>query len=463
MFALWAPAVVEAQVTEQPTPTPAPTPTPTPTPTPEPTPTPTPNTEGQPTPPQGVEQPPPASDAPPAERTLEERVTQVEGLVEGMSESSAATNSVVDALRKIKLSGYVQGRYEWQNDASFGLGPTGLMGAPRGRNRFYVRRARLKTTYSGDLSEFVLQLDAAESVALRDAEASLVLNETVFGSAEPWELKITLGQFKVPFGFELLQSSSDRELPERARVITQLFPGERDRGMRLSGRYGIFRLNSALINGNFTTDTVHGAFDQTSWKDVAARLGVDLEWIVVGGSLHWGHTLKLAPARAATMTQAALPPVYSRYDRLRLGADTQLYFEIPGLGGLSLRGEAIWANDVNMDFSGMPEDRCQDQKSFGWYVTVVQNFGNYFGAALRFDQYDPYRKGLEGCPTGDRDPPEQRSRFADLDRVSTWSAAALVYFSGNLKGTINFDHVSEQGTQALLTDDILRFQLQARF
>ena len=74
-----------------------------------------------------------------------------------------------------------------------------------------------------------------DGVALRDAEASFHLtNENPwFPSATQWELKLTMGQFKVPFGFEVLQSSGDRELPERTAVIRALFPGERDRGLRL--------------------------------------------------------------------------------------------------------------------------------------------------------------------------------------------------------------------------------------
>ena len=91
-----------------------------------------------------------------------------------------------------------------------------------------MRRARLKTTYVGTLSEYVLQFDATgDGVVLRDAEASFhITNENPwFPSATEWELKLTMGQFKVPFGFEVLQSSGDRELPERTSVIRALYPG----------------------------------------------------------------------------------------------------------------------------------------------------------------------------------------------------------------------------------------------
>ena len=207
-----------------------------------------------------------------------------------------------------------------------------------------VRRGRLKATYVGDLSEYVLQIDATgDGVVLRDAEASFLLtnDNPWIPSATPWELKLTLGQFKVPFGFEVLQSSSDREMMERAAVIRAFFPGERDRGFRLQYIYDFFKLQAAIINGNFITGDIHGTADQSSWKDLVGRVGVDLDIVAVGVSVQQGRFLR--PTRAPSM---AMPVAgYERFSRFRLGADAQLYFDIPAVGGLVLRGEAIWQRD----------------------------------------------------------------------------------------------------------------------
>ena len=101
--------------------------------------------------------------------------------------------------------------------------------------------------YSGDNAEYLLQIDATgDGVVLKDGEATFVDTWTPLG------LRFTMGQFKVPFGYEVLQSSADREMPERARVIRALFPGERDRGARLTGTYQWFNFMAALVNGNFT-------------------------------------------------------------------------------------------------------------------------------------------------------------------------------------------------------------------
>ena len=102
-------------------------------------------------------------------------------------------------LKRLKFSGYIQGRYEWHDDADFGQELRSGSVVNRGTNRFLVRRGRLKATYVGDLSEYVLQIDATgDGVALRDAEASFLLtnDNPWMPSATPWELKLTLGQFK---------------------------------------------------------------------------------------------------------------------------------------------------------------------------------------------------------------------------------------------------------------------------
>src|SRR5450759_4992609 len=49
---------------------------------------------------------------------------------------------------------------------------------------------------------------------------------------------VKVGQFVKPFGFDVEQASSMRESPERAIFSGYFFPGERDRGVMLSGDLG---------------------------------------------------------------------------------------------------------------------------------------------------------------------------------------------------------------------------------
>jgi hypothetical protein len=434
-------------VAAQPTPPAEPTP---PTPPPDQPPTP----PAEPAAPAPAEQPPPAETAPEGD-SLEERLNNLAGQLESVTEPFPAMQADIVALKRLKFSGYIQGRYEWHDDADYGL-DSSKTPPQRGTNRFYVRRGRLKTTYVGTLSEYVLQFDATgDGLALRDAEASFhITNENPwFPSATEWELKLTMGQFKVPFGFEVLQSSGDRELPERTAVIRALFPGERDRGIRLQYSYAFMRLAAAVFNGNFTNDSTHGTFDQSSWKDFAGRLSADLDHAVIGVSGHWGRFLRLT--RPASMTQPIAG--YERYKRYRFGVDAQGYLDVPSLGGLTLRVEAIWAKDTQMDFGGAPPDAngCKDTPRFGWYATVVQNLGDHAGIAVRFDQYDPITSLPDACAMAARD-------AAGLDKVSNIGVVLMGFVSGNLKASLAYEHFIEEGSNKK-ANDAVTLQMQAKF
>lgn len=439
---------------------------------PPPPPPPPPEAPAQPEAPAPAAEPAPA-EATPATPSLEDRLTHVEGKLEGMEESSAATNATVDALKKIKVSGYVQGQYEWHDDAGAGLDASNA--ATRGTNRFRVRRGRLKTLYQGTLSEFMLQIDATpDGVSLKDAEASLVIDDTVFPSPVPYEVKLTMGQLKAPFGYELVQSSGDREMPERSRMLSVLFPGERDRGLRLTAKYGVFRLASAVINGNVfpavstyqdirtsVRDPIAGSTDQSSAKDFVGRLGADLEFVVFGASFHYGSTIASSPSRPAMGMTAATPASYLRFRRLRVGGDAQAYVDVPMVGGLVLRGEVIYAMDTNRDYAGVTKDSCRDVKSLGWYATLVQNVGNHFGVVFRIDQFDK-NKVSDSCMADPKFASLDWVKNAKVDKVTTIGGGVIVHISGNLKATAIYDHVGEQGALAV-DNDIFTLRMQAKF
>src|SRR6185436_2816260 len=86
-------------------------------------------------------------------------------------------------------------------------------------------------------------------------------------------------------------------------------------------------------------------------------------------------------------------PVVSmgNYGVWRFGADAQFYFDVPGLGGLALKGELVLGKETNKDFRGATANSCVDKKQFGWIATGVQNIGEYLGVVVRIDQYDPNR------------------------------------------------------------------------
>ena len=407
-----------------------------------------------------VESAAPAATTPPtpAAPALDERVAAVESKLAGTEETVGAMQASVDGFKKLKIGGFIQGRYEYHQDAVDGWSNY------KNENRFYVRHAYLGAKYEGRNAEYFLQIDANnnDGFALKDAEATFVDTWT------PLHLRVTLGQFKVPFGYEILQSDADREMPERSQVILSLFPGDRDRGLRLQGSYEMFRLNIALVNGasfgqkdpsNYQ-GVVQNGYDPNGFKTVVGRLGADLGWLAGGVSGMWGRTLDTALLPNPTTTPATAAS-YLYYEQLRLGADVQGYVDVPEVGGLAVKGELIWARKRNLDYDLGPANDCLDRRSLGWMITAVQNIGPYLGVALRFDQFDPLLSSTLDSRCSAAASPSAAIKNRDLDRLSRLGVALLLHGSANIKFTLSYEHPWEQGPA--VSNDIVTAQLQARF
>ncbi len=384
-----------------------------------------------------------ASEAPAAlPADLVTKVEALEAKVDGLSEGQVALDSTVSGLKKIKLSGYIQGRYE-HSEASFnGLRTDGKSAA--NSDRFLVRRARLKAVYQGRNAEYLLQIDAiADGVSLKDAEATFVDTWT------PLKLRLTVGQFKVPFGHDLLQSSGDREMPERAGITRAYFDGERDRGLRLTARYEFLRLALALVNGNGVKDTstykgtsLYGANDPNAFKDFVGRLGVDFGFITGGVSGYFGRGPMSTTVTAGATSSDPPTIAYDYKRRTRLGADVQAYLDVPSVGGLALKGELIWGSDTAIDWNGIPSNLATNGRKLGWIFTAVQNVGDHLGMVVRVDQLDP-------------------NTSKEKDKVTMVGGGVMAYASNNLKASVIYQHPIEEGPT--VSDDSLVAQLQARF
>src|SRR5262249_28199086 len=88
----------------------------------------------------------------------------------------------------------------------------------------------------------------------------------------------TLGLFKTPFGFELLQNDTERLFLERSNGALAFFPGVYDLGVRIQAAFGALRSSIALMNGAPIGDAEFPGKDPTKSKDLVARLGV--EWAI---------------------------------------------------------------------------------------------------------------------------------------------------------------------------------------
>ena len=148
---------------------------------------------------------------------------------------------------------------------------------------------------------------------------------------------------------------------------------------------------------------------------------------------------------------------------------------IVGTGGVGESMAAIaarrdpnkgWLEKMVMaDYDLAKADPCRDGNSLGWMITVVQNIGPYLGAALRFDQYDPLLSSTvnSSCyePATARAKQLKPIANRDLDRLSRLGVALLLHASANMKFTLSYEHLWEQGPA--VANDIVTAQLQARF
>lgn len=143
---------------------------------------------------------------------------------------------------KISIRGYVQTRYNGlfssndkvsceQCDKSWGTTMTG--DDVKSNNGFFIRRARI--VFSGQIHPnvyFYIQPDFASSpgtgvnnfVQLRDAYFDLSFDTKK-------EFRVRIGQSKVPFGFENLQSSQNRLTLDRNDALNSAVANERDLGV----------------------------------------------------------------------------------------------------------------------------------------------------------------------------------------------------------------------------------------
>ncbi|MBI3189505.1 MAG: hypothetical protein HYZ33_02535, partial [Ignavibacteriales bacterium] len=275
----------------------------------------------------------------------DEELGELKGALDGMNESMLEMKTTLDVLKKIKVSGYIQAQFQIADAA----GAKSLAGGDFpafSDSRFQVRRGRVKVNYDNDLTQAVLQIDVTQGgVGIKDAYVSI---------KEPWlrTIGLTAGVFDRPFGFEISYSSSSRETPERSRMYQTLFPGERDLGAKIEiipeyGTLSYFNLKAGIFNG-----VLPNANENDNNKDFIGRLGFSLPFeeenlaIDGGFSLYSGKVLSnnskvyeidnSAPTKLYKLHSATSDSL-NTFGRTYYGFDVQTYYDLPVLGGMSLR------------------------------------------------------------------------------------------------------------------------------
>jgi phosphate-selective porin len=246
---------------------------------------------------------------------------------------------------------------------------------------FYFRRARLGVAGNipYDFSYYVL----AEFSSFMNGPYLLDAFVT-YNRFKPW-FKISMGQFKKPFGLELGSTGcQDLYTINRSKVVNELTSPDRDLGIMISGSTGpkkffglekenIFQYVLSVTNG--TGKNVH---DVDRAKDFIGRLVfAPFDWLSVGGSYQFGK-------------QKNPDPTITKMDeRMRYGADITIKKY-----NFILQTEYIFGGDNGSKLVGggcgsTPELVAGDFKSNGYFAQLMYNTKWKMMPLVKFETYDP--------------------------------------------------------------------------
>jgi hypothetical protein len=421
---------------------------------------------------------------------LQQKVSDLKEQLDGVNEQLLALSPVVDALKKIKISGYIQSQFQVADGDGVGSFAGGNFAAGV-HSRYLVRRGRVKVNYDNDITQYVLQIDVTPGgFALKDAYGSI---------KEPWmrTFGLTAGVFNRPFGFEISYSSSNREAPERSRMHQTLFPGERDMGATFEimppedSPMSWFVFKTGLFTGMGTA-----AQENDNYKDLIGRAGFMLPMqdagLAIDGGVSW-YIGKVRSNQRAIYTMDAGSKVFaydsstsnngSYFDRRYIGADLQLYYDLPVLGGMTLRGEYIsgkqpgtGGNSATTNYSSFYNAAGTPlyQRNFtGYYLNYVQNVGLSNQFVLKYDVFTP-NSDITGSDIGATTPAGKVALTAADVQFTTLGIGWVYHWDFNVKFTFYYEMVTNEEVNANapaalavfkddIKDNVLTIRMQVKF
>lgn len=322
-------------------------------------------------------------------------------------------------LEGVKISGYFQAQYEAHQDSEDQLNQSlGLLN----QDRFSLRRGRVIIARDWDYASMLVEMDGNSSKGpafrLQKAEASLLYGRSEDKSAWPL-VQFTMGQFYLPFGYEILESSKTRAFMERTTGGRALWPSEADVGARLSGQVRFLRYAVSFTNGEpLDEKSGFGLQDPNKNKDVTVRLGaITKPWkgVTAAGDISYNAGKGFHSGTAATKSTvgwadagnpgrvdlaefsaiagtSATPS--QNFQRWALGADAQLMFDTP-LGKSVVYGEVVIAQNLDRGLYVSDPIASGKTRQLNYYVAVVQEVTPYGLVGFRTDFYDPNSDFME--------------------------------------------------------------------
>ncbi|PLK25127.1 porin [Porphyrobacter sp. TH134] len=318
---------------------------------------------------------------------------------------------------KLRLRGYTQMRFSQivSGDADAPAGVSRLRSihdsAVNADSNFSFRRLRM--VIQGDLNDHVslyFQPDFAAAVSNQSVgerrEGTVSLRD-MYADVFPFDdksFRIRLGQSKVPYGWENMQSSSNRLALDRTDAINSAAPGERDLGIvayytpprvqaiwdrladdgqKLFGNYGAFGFGVFNGQGLNRTETDNDVMlvGLATWPFELDGLGLDGQVLELGGAI-MRNTIR------PEIRTGGVSPAGLKDDRV--GVHAILYPQPFGI-------QAEWNWGTGPEFvpaSGRIEERPLN----GGYVQAMAKIDNSpIGPFYPFARWQYYRGGFKGA------------------------------------------------------------------
>lgn len=273
--------------------------------------------------------------------------------------------------------GYIQPefKYEFNGDNADG--------SSKDASTWYFRRARLGLTGNipYDFSYYVMaELSPFQNGPyLLDAFIS-------YNRFKPW-FRISMGQFKKPFGLELSTGCQDLYTINRSRVVEELSAPDRDLGIMLSGTTGnkkIFGLEKENIFSwyvSLTNGVGKNVYDIDRSKDLVGRVVfAPFDWVSLGGSYMTGKSKNQDPT------------VTTMDSKMRYGADLQLKKY-----NFILQAEYVYGEDKGSKLVGggcgaTPELVAGNFESNGYFAQLMYDTKWKIMPVVKYETYDPDMK-----------------------------------------------------------------------
>jgi phosphate-selective porin len=387
----------------------------------------------------------------------------------------------VSKMKRLKITGYVQPQFQYIDSAGAPsvAGGDFVNGTNKYYSRFMMRRGRFKFTYTYQNVLLMVNTDATEK--------GLNMRETYAKVTDPWlnMFSLTAGLLQVQFGFEVTQSSGDRETPERARYNQTLFPTERDLGafgslvFPKSSPLNGLKLDVAVMNG---AAGVAPEFDNN--KDYTGRIQYSKTTkserltFAIGASGYYGG-YKIGSVKDYKFTTLANGDkgfdfssdtgfVERLGERIYMGVDAQASIDWK-IGITTLRAEYIQGTHPGTDKSNrspsvLPTSAIYQRDFNGAYFYFIQDIGtSKFQVVGKYDWFDPNVKitGQDIGKTG------TRTNLGDI-RFDTYGFGITYRINSYAKIMAYYDVVNNEASQVAgykqdIKDNVLTIRMQIKY